>query len=344
MQRQTGFSGLFRQTNRGSKQAESEQANDDVSDNCNHVIPLYPALAWESRKRTLRFSFATGQRQRLFLFSKVISSAARRWECYASEMLWLPRYLAAILVLGWICLGSVASADRARARALVTEGKTLAQEGQREEALRSFERAIQNDDDYIPAYESALPLWLALGRFQEAQLQLESLTLRCGDCSFAWYALGALYRKAARYDLAALAYEAYLSKRPKDADAHFGLAMAFTASKDARARRQLARYLELEQRPERDAYRARALVLLREFGDGAENSATIQIPLSADPIPGVASLVKAGRLASAEGLLWALGRTDSEALFWHLKIAERRGQWFHSLGYRLVLRLYRLGP
>ncbi len=234
---------------------------------------------------------------------------------------------------------SAAYADRPEARELFGRGQSLQEQGAREEALQHFEKAIRSDIDYIPAYEAALPLWMALGKWQEARTQLEALTLRCQDCAFAWYALGALYRKGGRFDLAALAYDAYLAKRPGDADAHFGLAMALAASKDDRARGELSRYLRLEDRAERSVYRERALMMLRELGQTPD-------PRPEEPsistIPAVAALIQARRYASAESLLNASGRTDEEALTWRLVIAEGRGQWFQALGYRGLLLIYQL--
>lgn len=259
-------------------------------------------------------------------------------------MPWLPRLLPAIVAALVISYSSPVQADNGRAKALVDEGQALALAGDREQALERYERAIESDIDYIPAYEAALPLWFALGHLQEARVQLESLTLRCDNCVFAWYALGALYRKIGRFDLAALAYEAYLAKRPGDPDGHFGLAMAFAASDDPRAREQLARYLQLETRPERSAYRARALLLLRKLGGTSDTALVAAERFSGDAIPAVASLIEAGRLASAESVLLGSGRTDSQALYWRVKIAEGRGQWFHRLGYGALLRLYLLSP
>ncbi len=155
-----------------------------------------------------------------------------------------------------------AAADRAKARDLVRQGTISAENGQAEEALSFYQRAIRSDPDYVQSYELALPLWLRAGHEAEARKHLELLTLRCPRCAFAWYALGALYRRDQRYDLALLAYDAYLGSRPRDLDGHFGLAMALVALKDPRALGTLERYLELEHRPERRAYREQALRLL----------------------------------------------------------------------------------
>lgn len=157
-----------------------------------------------------------------------------------------------------------ASADRANAREYVRLGALSAEHGHVDEALRRYQQAIASDPDYAEPYELALPLWIRNGQEGEATRQLELLTLRCPTCAFAWYALGALYRRGLRFDLAVLAYEAYLGRRPMDPDGLFGLGMALVAQGEDRAWRVLERYVALEQRPERDPYRREALRLLRD--------------------------------------------------------------------------------
>jgi len=166
----------------------------------------------------------------------------------------------------------IAVADRANAREFARIGKVLADAGAAEQALAYYQRAIASDPDYAEAYELALPLWFSTKQEGRATAELERLTLRCPNCGFAWYALGALYRRAERYDLAILAYDAYLGRRPRDPDAVFGLAMALVASKDERAQAALERYVSLEKRPERSDYRDEALRLIRsQAGNAAPN-------------------------------------------------------------------------
>ncbi|MCP4449773.1 MAG: tetratricopeptide repeat protein [Myxococcales bacterium] len=153
-------------------------------------------------------------------------------------------------------------ADRATARELTRLGVVWASRGDAAEALRYYQRAIASDHDYARSYELALPLWLQSGEESRARKELENLTLRCPKCAFAWYALGTLYRRAQRFDLSVLAYEAYLGRRPGDPDAVFGMAMALVALKDPRAHATLERYVALEKRPERSKYRERVLHLI----------------------------------------------------------------------------------
>src|SRR5688572_4741486 len=53
-----------------------------------------------------------------------------------------------------------AAADRAVARSLVEEGERLSSAGRPGRALERLERAIDEDPDYLPAYEAAVRLWL----------------------------------------------------------------------------------------------------------------------------------------------------------------------------------------
>ena len=54
--------------------------------------------------------------------------------------------------------------DRAGARALVDEGRSLELAGDPSEALDRFERAIASDPDYLPAYDRAAWLWIGWRR------------------------------------------------------------------------------------------------------------------------------------------------------------------------------------
>tara|TARA_R110002096_G_scaffold416429_1_gene618900 strand:+ start:58924 stop:59586 length:663 start_codon:yes stop_codon:yes gene_type:complete len=163
-----------------------------------------------------------------------------------------------------------AGADRANAREFTRIGTALAESGALKEALTFYQQAIESDPDYTEAYQLALPLWLSTKDEARAITELERLTLRCRNCAFAWYALGALYRRAEQYNSAVLAYEVYLGRRPNEPDAVFGFAMALVATKDARAKETLERYLALEDRAERADYRAEAERRLAEMTPAAD--------------------------------------------------------------------------
>ena len=173
------------------------------------------------------------------------------------------------------------------------------------------------DPDYLASYELAIPIWIRLGKLKFAQSKLETLTLRCPECAFAWYALGALYRKSGRFDLAVLAYEIYLSKRPSEPDAYFGLGMALGALQDPRTPTVLRRYLSLETRVDREGYRLQARRLLDI------------LRVSQPSEPAVAS----GESRAVES---NLARVRSQ-----VKEADARGQWFAAAGYRALLWLWR---
>ncbi len=192
------------------------------------------------------------------------------------------QWLATLIFLCF--MSSRASADRAMARLLVEEGREIQVsaelEGDLDEALQRFQSAIDSDPDYLPAYRSALPLWLRSGKLGIAQGHLEGLTLRCDDCVFAWYGLGAIYRKQSRFGLAEQAYEVVLAKRPGDADAQYGLAISLTALGKASAASALERYLRLEKRASRARYRDRAQSILTELGGAVVYSEVVATLLS----------------------------------------------------------------
>lgn len=233
--------------------------------------------------------------------------------------------------------------DRAVARQLVSEGQKFSEAGRWQLALERYEKAMVTEPDYLPSYELALPLWMRMGRLQTAQARLERLTLRCADCAFAWYALGALYRKSGRFDWAVLAYEAYLAQRPDDPDAHFGLAMALSARGDAAAAQALRRYLRLEKRDERSAYRQQAQRILDKIG-GSELEPVVEPTTAQDPsLAHVESLVRQGRLDSAQALLNRLGATGRAALHLRARIAGVRGQPVQEAGFLAIAWLMASG-
>lgn len=237
---------------------------------------------------------------------------------------------------------SHAAADRAKARALTLEGQNQADQGFQEEALELYERAIGSDPDYYQSYELAIPLWMRFGKLSAAQSKLEALTLRCSDCAFGWYALGALYRKVGRFDLAILAYEFYLAKRPNDADAYFGLAMALGAQKDKQAAAVLRRYLKLENRPERAAFRKQARRLLVSLTGSDEERLSPAATSRGDggDLSGIAALVDNHQLVSAESLLNQRHQASAASMRLRARIASERGQWFQEAGYLALAWLW----
>ncbi len=218
-----------------------------------------------------------------------------------------------------LCMSSgFALANRAKARALTSEGQNFVDAGRVELALSRFEEAMKSDPDYLASYELAIPIWMRLGRLGVARTKLETLTLRCTDCAFAWYALGAIYRKSGRFDLAVLSYEIYLRLRPSEPDAYFGLAMALGALKDPRASSVLRRYLALETRANRAAYRKQASRLL-----GALEKRDESLEDDGSMLP---------RRPESDTVI----RLRREA-----NKADASGQWFVATGYRALLWLWR---
>jgi tetratricopeptide (TPR) repeat protein len=174
------------------------------------------------------------------------------------------------------------------------EARRLAERGQFDEALKSIDLVLAADPGKAHTYEVAVPIWFRAGALDRAQRALEAYSLRCHSCAFAWYALGATYRKQKRFDLAVLAYEEYLKLRPDNPDGLFGYAMALVATDDTRSAAVLTRYLEVEERPDRAAFRAQAFRALDALGGFQHPRPAWRSEFDA--------LVDAGRLVSAEAL------------------------------------------
>jgi tetratricopeptide (TPR) repeat protein len=159
----------------------------------------------------------------------------------------------------WLGAPRAASADRALARSLVEEGERLSRAGRPTRALDRLVRAIDEDPDYLPAYEAAVPLWLRAGKLEPVIQHLARVTLRHPRYGFGWYTLAFAYRRTGRHELAVLCYREYLELRPDEADPYYGLAMSLVAlDRKEEAAAALERYLAVERRPERRDFAARA--------------------------------------------------------------------------------------
>lgn len=163
------------------------------------------------------------------------------------------------LAVASLALPGAARADRAVARALVEEGQRLAVAGRTATALERLVSAIDEDPDYLPAYEAAVPLWLRAGQLEPVIRHLARVTLRHPRYGFAWYTLAFAYRRTGRHDLAVLCYREYLEVRPDEADPYFGMGMSLVAlGRREEAAAAFARYLDIERRPDQREFVARA--------------------------------------------------------------------------------------
>ena len=187
----------------------------------------------------------------------------RRTLCFCSLSRARLLFAAALLAAS----AAAARADRAVARAMVEDGQRLALAGDRDAALGRYERAMEEDPDYLPAYDAAIDVWLSARRFRQLFVHLGNVTLRQPGYANGWYALGFAYRLTERYDLAIVCYRAYVDLRPHEPDPYFGLGMAHLElghREDAVAAFQ--RYVAIETRPERDAYVRQARAELERAG------------------------------------------------------------------------------
>ncbi len=151
-------------------------------------------------------------------------------------------------------LSGDATANRARARELHRTAQQFVQV-EPSQALALLEEAIATDPDYLPAYEAAVPLWIAAGKITAMVSYMERATARHDDFAAGWYALGYAYRNQGRHKIAVYAYRSYLSLRPTDPSPWFGYAMSLKETgQRADARGALLRYLALERDPAMNAF------------------------------------------------------------------------------------------
>jgi len=172
---------------------------------------------------------------------------------------WVSRGAIAVALLCVWVWPRLADADRAVARALVEEGERLSTAGRSNRALERLVRAIDEDPDYLPAYEAAVRLWLRDEKFDPIIRHLARVTLRHPRYGFGWYTLAFAYRRTGRHELAVICYREYLELRPDEADPYFGLAMSLVElDRRDEAAAALERYLAVEQRPEQRSFVTRA--------------------------------------------------------------------------------------
>lgn len=184
----------------------------------------------------------------------------------------------ALVAAGLIALvgSGEARADRAVARALVEEGQRLSRAGRAAVALERLERAIDEDPDYLLAYEIAVGLWLRANDFEPIIRHLARVTLRHPRYGFGWYTLAFAYRRTGRHDLAVLCYREYLELRPDEPDPYFGMGMSLVAlDRRDEARASFGRYLEMERRPEQREFVSRARSELARLGGDSSAIGTV---------------------------------------------------------------------
>ncbi len=184
----------------------------------------------------------------------------------------------ALVLAGLVELGHPgdARADRAVARALVEEGQRLSRAGRAAVAIERLERAIDEDPDYLLAYEVAVGLWLRDNDFEPVIRHLARVTLRHPRYGFGWYTLAFAYRRTGRHDLAVLCYREYLELRPDEPDPYFGMGMSLVAlDRREEARASFGRYLEIERRPEQREFVSRARSELARLGGEAGAAAAV---------------------------------------------------------------------
>jgi len=167
------------------------------------------------------------------------------------------------------------------ARARLNLGVELQRQGERQEALRQFERAAALQPSYVSAHYHWGVTLLEEGRVPEALVQLET-AVRLGPAhADAQLALGNALVRAGRTAEAVEHYERSLKLQPA-ADAHYNLAVALLGlGRTAEAEQQLGAAVRLE--PGLVVARRRLALMLAQSGRIGEAAEHLQAILVAQP-------------------------------------------------------------
>ena len=144
------------------------------------------------------------------------------------------------------------------------------------EAVTNFRRAIKFSPEFGEAWTDLANTYLAMKDLVNAEEAfINANKLQPTNLAVA-YNLAYVLRKLEKYDGAIKAYGVYISAKPDDADAHYGLAEALRANKESlRAAAAYRRYAALEKRKDRSQWREKALsfaVELEKADSGSKSS------------------------------------------------------------------------
>jgi|GEM_PF-3506802 len=153
------------------------------------------------------------------------------------------------------------------------------------EAVTNFRRAIKFSPEFAEAWTDLANTYLATRDLVNAEEAFVNANrLQPANMAVA-YNLAYVLRKLEKYDRAIKAYGAYISKKPDDADAQYGLAEALRANQEnLRAAAAYRRYASLEKRKDRAKWRQKTLALAKELEtSGSKKSMAEAPPASARP-------------------------------------------------------------
>jgi tetratricopeptide (TPR) repeat protein len=152
----------------------------------------------------------------------------------------------------WALLAAAtAHASPEVARTFKAQGDGLVQRGKPEEAIHSYESAIQEDPEWLVAYDALAASLFAAGKFDDVIARLRPVVEKHReDYPNGWYSLGYAYRKTGRNAESVEAYKQYTKLKPDDAEGYYGLGRAqLSLDKKDDAVASFNRYIKLEKRP-----------------------------------------------------------------------------------------------
>ena len=176
---------------------------------------------------------------------------------------------------------TIASETTVAAQTYHVEGVKLFKQKNYAEAVTNFRRALKFSPEFGEAWTDLANTYLAMQDLVNAEEAfINANKLQPTNMAVA-YNLAYVLRKLEKYDRAIKAYGAYISAKPDDADAHYGLAEALRANKESlRAAAAYRRYAALEKRKDRSQWREKALSFAAELekADSGSKKSAFEAP------------------------------------------------------------------
>jgi tetratricopeptide (TPR) repeat protein len=174
----------------------------------------------------------------------VVKEGTRQWQAESGQ------YLLAFDVEPVVAPGAATAAmDRGpRSEDDFEQGIALEEQGNREQALAAYERAIAADRCHLDAHTNRALLLQDLGRHADAERAYRDAFEACADAAVLWFNYALMLEDLGRHAEAARGYEAALRRDADFADAHYNLGLVYEKLGRGRdALRHFARYRQLNK-------------------------------------------------------------------------------------------------